>query len=154
MLYCLRKLLELRLWPGSLWAALSNNPSQYSIELPGMKFLSLPFVHRSAVRLLDNLLSQTTRQLIADSVKRSTIAHLFHFYPLLCEIVSIPRKTPFFWTQQQRSGQKPPIRHGENYVNGKETGEVFGEGDWITVGLDARDLARDCLKEIGKEMGF
>jgi hypothetical protein len=96
-------------------------------------------------------LSQTTRELIADSVKRSTIAHLFHFYPLLCEIVSIPRKTPFFWTQQR---QKPSIGHGEIFVNGKETGEQFGEGEWIAVGLDARDLARDCLKEIGKEMGF
>ncbi|KAG2106226.1 uncharacterized protein F5147DRAFT_233970 [Suillus discolor] len=32
--------------------------------------------------------------LIADVVKRSPVAHTFYFYSVLCEIASIPRKTP------------------------------------------------------------
>ncbi|OBZ73105.1 Protein MON2 [Grifola frondosa] len=76
LLYVLRKLLALQLWPGTLWAALSDSPSQYCVEQP------------SIVQSLE------PSQLIADAVKRSTKAHLFHFYPILCEIVSIPRKTP------------------------------------------------------------
>jgi hypothetical protein len=35
LLYVLRKLLELRLWPGSLWAALSEEPSSFAVEQPG-----------------------------------------------------------------------------------------------------------------------
>lgn len=64
--------------------------------------------------------------LLADAVKRSTIAHLFHFYPVICEIASIPRRTPSTWVMLQN-----------------------GEAEE----LDARVLARHCLKEVGKEMG-
>lgn len=35
LLYVLRKLLALQLWPGTLWAALSDSPSRYSSEQPG-----------------------------------------------------------------------------------------------------------------------
>ena len=35
LLYVLRKLLELKLWPGSLWSAVSDDPSKYCIEQPG-----------------------------------------------------------------------------------------------------------------------
>ena len=35
LLYVLRKLLDLRLWSGSLWAAMSDNPSEYCIGQPG-----------------------------------------------------------------------------------------------------------------------
>lgn len=35
LVYILNKLLVLRLWPGSLWAALSDDPSRHCIELPG-----------------------------------------------------------------------------------------------------------------------
>lgn len=35
LLYVLRKLLELRLWPGSLWAALSEQPTTFAVEQPG-----------------------------------------------------------------------------------------------------------------------
>ncbi|KAF8879578.1 guanine nucleotide exchange factor in Golgi transport N-terminal-domain-containing protein [Infundibulicybe gibba] len=70
LIYVLRKLLELKLWPGSLWAAMSNQPSKYCVDQP---------------------------KLISDAVKRSSVAHLFHFYPVLCEIASMPRKTPSGW---------------------------------------------------------
>lgn len=35
LLYVLRKLLDLRLWPGTLWAAFSDAPSANSASLPG-----------------------------------------------------------------------------------------------------------------------
>jgi hypothetical protein len=37
LLYILVKLLQLRLWPGSLWAALSDDPTQYCTRQSGMK---------------------------------------------------------------------------------------------------------------------
>jgi len=40
LLYVLHKLRELRLWPGSLWAALSETPSKYAKEQPGTHTIS------------------------------------------------------------------------------------------------------------------
>ena len=48
LLYVLRKLLELRLWPGTLWAALSENPSQHCVSQPSWFFF---VVHLSNVVL-------------------------------------------------------------------------------------------------------
>ncbi|KAJ7102802.1 hypothetical protein C8R44DRAFT_682224 [Mycena epipterygia] len=116
LLYVLRKLLELRLWPGSLWAALSEQPSAFAVEQPA----------------IDASLSPSL--LIADAVKRSSVAHLFHFYPVLCEIASIPRKTPSSWVLTRAADKSS------------------SEGVEATE-LDARVLARECLKEVGREMG-
>lgn len=41
LLYVLRKLLELRLWPGSLWAAMSEEPSSFAVEQPGKQIVDL-----------------------------------------------------------------------------------------------------------------
>ncbi|KAJ7842842.1 hypothetical protein B0H14DRAFT_3868774 [Mycena olivaceomarginata] len=117
LLYVLRKLLELRLWPGSLWAAMSEEPSSFAVEQPA----------------IDASLSPSL--LIADAVKRSSIAHLFHFYPVLCEIASTPRKTPSTWVLP-RAADKDSSSEGAEAIE-----------------LDARVLARECLKEVGKEMG-
>ncbi|KAJ6632164.1 hypothetical protein B0H10DRAFT_1976381 [Mycena sp. CBHHK59/15] len=117
LLYVLRKLLELRLWPGSLWAAVSEQPSTYAVEQPS----------------IDASLSPSL--LIADAVKRSSVAHLFHFYPVLCEIASIPRKTPSSWVLSRAADASASLGDGE------------------AIELDARVLARECLKEVGKEMG-
>jgi hypothetical protein len=38
LIYVLRKLLDLRLWPGTLWAAFSDAPSVNSSSLPGSFF--------------------------------------------------------------------------------------------------------------------
>jgi hypothetical protein len=44
LLYVLHKLQELRLWQGSLWAALSETPSKYATEQPGcVEFLQVFF---------------------------------------------------------------------------------------------------------------
>lgn len=50
LLYVLRKLLELRLWPGTLWAALSESPSTHCLQQPGafpvlMTLTQLRFSH-------------------------------------------------------------------------------------------------------------
>ncbi|KAJ7226681.1 hypothetical protein GGX14DRAFT_692973 [Mycena pura] len=118
VVYVLRKLLKLRLWPGSLWAAISEQPSAFAVEQPA----------------IDASLSPAL--LVADAVKRSSVAHLFHFYPVLCEIASIPRRTPSTWVLSPRAGE----------------GDTM-EGDDDATELDARTLARACLKEVGREMG-
>jgi hypothetical protein len=115
LLYVLRKLLLLRLYPGSLKAALSETPTPWSSELPP----------------IDTTLAPSA--LVAEAISRSNIAHLFHFYPVLCEIASIPRKTPFAVMKERPNGkssqQNEPIH------------------------LDARSLARECLRMVGQEMG-
>ncbi|KAH9934248.1 uncharacterized protein B0H18DRAFT_1082813 [Fomitopsis serialis] len=129
LLYVLQKLLKLQLWPGTLWAALSNAPSQYCVQQP------------------------EPTQLIADAVKRSSKAHLFHFYPILCEIVSIPRRTPSAWVP--RDGLSLP----NSALSPREGSAVSGgaaDGDadhGRPVELDARSVVKECLKEVGKEMG-
>ncbi|KAF9267021.1 hypothetical protein L218DRAFT_955496 [Marasmius fiardii PR-910] len=108
LIYVLQKLFKLRLWPGSHWSAISNDPSRYCLDQPP----------------LDPTISKTNpSRLIADSAKRSPVAHLFYFYPILCEIASIPRKT---------------------------TPSSFVQGG---VEMDARSLGRECLMVVGREMG-
>jgi len=88
-------------------------------------------------------------QLITDAVKRSSKAHLFHFYPILCEIVSIPRKIPTAWVMAEKHAH--PLSNSAAPANASGTnGEVDGEK---AVELDARSLVKECLKEVGKEMG-
>ncbi|KAG2136619.1 uncharacterized protein EDB93DRAFT_1242351 [Suillus bovinus] len=132
LLYVLRKIVDLRLWPGTLWAALSESPSKFSDSQPAVD------------------VSLSPSALIADVVKRSPVAHLFYFYSVLCEIASIPRKTPSAWvitstsppeTNQERRGNflQPHIGALENGGNATE--------------VDARTLARKALQVLGKEMG-
>ncbi|KAG2050060.1 hypothetical protein BDR06DRAFT_960556 [Suillus hirtellus] len=132
LLYVLRKVLDLQLWSGTLWAALSESPSKFSDSQPAV----------------DVGLSPSA--LIADVVKRSSVAHIFYFYSVLCEIASIPRKTPSTWviatssppeTNQERRGNV--LRH---HIGALEEG-----GDAIEI--DARTLARKALQILGKEMG-
>jgi hypothetical protein len=64
-------------------------------------------------------------QLIADIAKRSPLAHLFHLYDILVEIASMPRKAPSYTP--------------DSTVGVRE--------------LDARVMARQCLKDLGRELG-
>ena len=145
LLYVLRKLLGLRLWSGSLWAAFSEAPSRYCLDLPGNVRRTAP--HDTTIDLF-TVIDQTlgAPSLIADAIKRSTKAHLFHFYPILCEIVAIPRKTPTAWVMES---PKTKVKHGpsKTVVAAADTNE--GEA----VALDARALVKECLQEIGREMG-
>ena len=125
----------------------------------------------------------TPRELVSDSIKRSTVAHLFHFYPVLCEIASIPRRSPTAWVLQasasdfdnnnkvNRGKHERDDSKGKGKLQKKESSNkekstravadsaaaaaVIADGDvkGDVVELDARTLARDCLKELGREMG-
>ncbi|KAI0048499.1 hypothetical protein FA95DRAFT_1517415 [Auriscalpium vulgare] len=140
LLYVLHKLQELRLWPGSLWAALSDSPTQYATHQPPVD-TSLP-----------------PSALIADSAKRSTRGHLFHFYTVLAEIASVPRKAPSAWVvsdqlfadtdrEDARGGSADAHAHAGSRIaaGGLAAGRI--------TALDARALARECLKEVGRELG-
>lgn len=86
--------------------------------------------------------------LIADVVKRSPVAHLFYFYPILCEIASIPRKTPAAWVPAGL-----PVGARDQGETGPRDRIGAPEGDGKVVEVDARALARECLGVLGKEMG-
>ncbi|KAG1761397.1 hypothetical protein EDD22DRAFT_954038 [Suillus occidentalis] len=132
LLYVLRKVLGLRLWSGTLWAALSESPSKFSDSQP----------------TVDVTLSPSA--LIADVVKRSPVAHIFYFYSVLCEIASIPRKTPSAWVITSFS---PPGTNQKKRDNSLQPhiDDVEEGGDATEV--DARTLARKALQVLWKEMG-
>ena len=90
---------------------------------------------------ISSSIPQTPKELIADSIKRTTVAHLFHFYPLITELASMPRRSPSSWVQ---NGNVPDNTQD---VSG-------GQGGSHVVELDVRTLARSCLKEIAREMGL
>jgi hypothetical protein len=93
------------------------------------------------------------RELISDSVKRTAIAHLFYFYPILCEIASIPGKVPTSWispTELSKEGHDA----SPSKLNGTTVGKQEGTSTRnAAIQFDARKLASEILKEIGKEMG-
>ncbi|KAG0696480.1 hypothetical protein DFH29DRAFT_1025466 [Suillus ampliporus] len=149
LLYVLRKLLELQLWSGTLWAALSESPSKFSNSQPGTSFI--PPRSDSTLNVcpaVDVTLSPSA--LIADVVRRSPVAHLFYFYSVLCEIASIPRKTPSAWVITNSSPPETDQERGGNSVQ-SHIGALEKGGDAMEV--DARTLAREALKVLGKEMG-
>jgi len=84
--------------------------------------------------------------LITDAVRRSSKAHLFHFYHVFCEIASLPRKTPSAWLS---SPPEHSVGDGRSHI---AQGEQEKTKDFIE--FDARTLARECLKAIGQEMGL
>ncbi|KAF5376165.1 hypothetical protein D9757_009328 [Collybiopsis confluens] len=127
LLYVLRKLQELRLWPGSLWAAFSDDPTKYCLEQP-------PLGSHTA----SNGAELASMTLISDALRRSPVGHLFSFYALLCEIAAVPRRTPEAWAH---------VRLVSMSLNSTGGNELHLEH------LDARMLARDCLKIVGAEMG-
>lgn len=65
--------------------------------------------------------------LISDAIRRSSKAHLYHFYGVLCDIASVSTNVPSMWIKDEKTGEP--------------------------VELNARELARQSLREMGKEMG-
>lgn len=154
LLYTLRGLLRLRLWQGALWAALSDSPSTYSSEQPSKRHLFIS-AQNDSDRPTEIDQSLNPSALIADAVKRSTKAHLFHFYDIFCEIVAIPRKPPSVWVStvkheeaSAQDGQTNGHAHGWNSI------AVDEASHGKAVELDARMLAKQCLKELRSEMGL
>ncbi|TFY76565.1 hypothetical protein EWM64_g7449 [Hericium alpestre] len=136
LVYVLHKLRELQVWPGSLWAALSDSPSDYATEQPAIN-PDLP-----------------PSELIADTIKRSSRAHLFHLYSVIGQIASVPRKAPSAWVMSD-SLLSPPTTPDSSSSSMEIKSKVAagGLGPGRLVSMDSRALARECLKEIGREMG-
>jgi len=135
---------------GAAWYAQSLSPT------PSRQFLN---VHLSS-KAVDTSLPPP--ELIADSVKRSSRAHMFHLYSLLCEIASVPRKAPSAWISADRlvvsghAGKEEKngaaVRtHHHHHSSSSRPGSGSGLGHLVS--LDARGLARECLKEVGRELG-
>jgi hypothetical protein len=103
--------------------------------------------------------SLSPAELIADSVKRSSGAHMFHFYSLLCEIASVPRKAPSAWISADRLAILSGVpAEKEKEMETAATGRIrhpsnSRPGPGYLVSFDARELARECLKEVGRELG-
>lgn len=82
--------------------------------------------------------------MLAEAGKRSWIAHLFHFYGPLCQIVAIPQRLPTAWVALDLL--KPTATSHE-----VEIVAVPNRKDTRDEELDARRLAAACLEEIGNE---
>jgi protein MON2 len=94
---------------------------------------------------------------------------MFHFYSLLCEIAFVPRKLPNAWIAADRlatSGRPAAgkekeraagahINHGgkRNRLRTITTGSGAVSNLGHVMSFDARALARECLKEVGRELG-
>lgn len=86
------------------------------------------------------------KSLITDAIRRSSKAHLFHFYHVFCEIASLPRKTPSAWLSS------PPEHSAADGRSRIAQEEQEKTKDFVE--FDARSLAQECLKAIGQEMGL
>ncbi|GJJ14425.1 hypothetical protein Clacol_008689 [Clathrus columnatus] len=136
LLYVLRKLLETKLWSGTLWAALQEKPSEVANVQPAFDLsLSLPEI------------MQLTAQ-------RSTMAHLFHFYPVLLEIAVLPNKPATLWMMPSLSDVGETTTIEVQGVSSKASFSHIGVnlgGKAEAVEVDSRKLAGECLALIGKE---
>lgn len=84
---------------------------------------------------------------------RSSIAHLFQFYDVLCDIAAIPRKTPSAWVMAEAPSPISPSSpvKGSGLSLSSRTRYSGQDG---ALQLDARVLARECLKLVGQEIGI
>jgi len=105
LLYMLHKLRELRPWPGRL--SQKHRPSTQRSSLAYTQSLLSP-AESSLMSTPPTLPSQAVdtslrpAELIADSVKRSSRAHMFHVYSPRCEIASVWRRVPSAWISADR----------------------------------------------------
>jgi protein MON2 len=106
----------------------------------------------------------TPSQLIPVAIQRSPVAHLFHFYPLLCEIAALPTKPPSAWVvpsissvnetatvQEQPAGSAELLN--EVYEAKRSSIGITLGGKVEAVEVNSRQLSRDCLIAIGRELG-
>ena len=86
-------------------------------------------------------------------MKRSSRAHMFHLYSLLCEIASVPRKAPSAWITADRLVVSGGPAEKETAAAVRTHHPSSRPGPGHLVSFDARGLARECLKEVGRELG-
>ena len=87
---------------------------------------------------------------------------MFHFYTLLCDVASIPRKAPSAWmtadrlvASDRRGGKDEETAVVARVQSGSRHAPPgrLGSGQGHLVSLDARALAQESLKEVGRELG-
>lgn len=85
---------------------------------------------------------------------------MFHFYSVLCEIASVPRKAPSAWISADRlavlssAPAEKEKKEMETAATSRTHYPISGRsGPGHLVLFDARELARECLKEVGRELG-
>jgi hypothetical protein len=176
ILYVLRRMLSLRIWPGCLWAAYSPEPSKYSKGVPRgfLHNLSHSCSHLTfaIAPSTDSTASPTSH--LSDAIKRGPRAHLFQLYPLLCKVVSIKNEGPVAWISVSNSSSPlmgiplptpapSPTRQASDSLaqNQSRSPSHAGvesiestQGQYQVIKLDAKELAAKCLEELGKEMGL
>ena len=158
-MYILRKLLTLDLWPGSLWAAVSNAPSEYATSQPGSLIPYPSCIVADGEKSLDVDPTLPASKLVADVVKRSRKAHLFHFYGSLCKIAALPRKTPSAWIHSSEENDTAAMAHSTlpfkwEWDDDLTLSSIVHAASTISLEeYDARTLASSCLREIGRELG-
>ncbi|VDB92020.1 unnamed protein product [Peniophora sp. CBMAI 1063] len=125
LLYVLEKILALKLWPGSFASSAASRGGEDASPNP-----------------------------ISTAISASPRAHLFALYTPLVEIAAHQRPPPAGWARAERVLSSPLIatppatptrtrtRVGRN---SDDEGEI--------VRRDARELARECLRAVGREMG-
>jgi hypothetical protein len=93
-------------------------------------------------------------KLIADATSRSAQAHLFHFYTPLYEIATVARNPPSAWIIPGSPPTPPPVGNGHGRDRSKR-GKAAGASSSIetAVEIDSRQLAKECLRQLGKEIG-
>ena len=143
----------------SEWLSRKHRPSTQRSSLVRTQSVLSP-VESSLIfapQAVDTYLSPA--ELIVDSVKRSSRAYMFHFYSLLCEIASVPRKAPSAWisadrlavlsglpAEKEKKETEPAATGRAHHPSSSRPGPGF-------VSFDGRELARECLKEVGRELG-
>ena len=148
LVYVLKKLFALRLWPSSLWAALSDNPSKYCLERPGAPLTDeCSPLDSDCLANLGTQSGLSVSELFAEARKRSTRAHIIELYGPICRIAALSRKAPLAWT-----GPFIMTRSEDNSQTVKLSFVAENATVEKTEQSDARELALSCLEEIGKEL--
>lgn len=99
------------------------------------------------------------------TAQHSTLGHLFHFYPLLLEIATLPNKPPTLWMMPALNDlgetitiqAETPLKDDEEEHEASSSslahvGTSLG-GKVEPVEVDSRRLAGECLRILGKEFG-
>ena len=88
--------------------------------------------------------------MIADATKRSTKAHLYHFYNVFCKILSLPRSLPSSLTSDDQNDDTAV--KGSLAVNEMQSVMSVSVNSDLKEEVNARRLVYLCLLEIGKDV--
>ncbi|VDB92018.1 unnamed protein product [Peniophora sp. CBMAI 1063] len=127
LLYVLEKILALKLWPSSFASSAASRGGKGDDASPTA---------------------------ISSAISASTRAHLFALYTPLVEIAAHQRPPPACWARAERVLSSPSIATPPATPTRSRTRvgrDSDDEGEIVRRG--ARELARECLRAVGGEMG-